>query len=147
MEKRPEKIIPWRRHHVRLDAAVRKQNSSCRHVEEDVDAKIVVLIFNGTVMEKTIPLFPFTVAGEEEEEIKLQYQEIWHEETLTVMTQSTREKLLKTMDSCSLQPRRHAGGEGRGTSGGGRWGAATALGQSRPTWNANKIKLNINPQK
>jgi hypothetical protein len=59
-------------------------------------------------MEKTIPPFPFTVAGEEEkDEIKLQYQEIWHGE----------------------MPRR-----GReGTSGGGlRGAAAAALGQESP---------------
>jgi hypothetical protein len=74
IEKRPEKIIPWRRHHLRLDAAVRKQKSSCRHIEEDVDAEVVALIFNVATMKKTIPPFPFTVAGEEEkEEIKLQY--------------------------------------------------------------------------
>jgi hypothetical protein len=65
-------------------------------------------------MEKMISLFPFTVAGEEEkDEIKLQYQEIWHGETLTLMTRSTRKNLLKTMDPHSLQPRRDAGGEGR----------------------------------
>jgi protoheme ferro-lyase len=54
-------------------------------------------------MEKTISPFPFTVAGEEEEEIKLQYQEIWHGETLTLMTQSIRKNLLKTMDPHSLK--------------------------------------------
>jgi hypothetical protein len=38
-------------------------------------------------MEKTIPPFPFIVARDEEkEEIKLQYQIIWHGETLTLMT-------------------------------------------------------------
>jgi hypothetical protein len=38
-------------------------------------------------MEKTIPPFSFTVdRDEEKEEIKLQYQVIWHEETLTLMT-------------------------------------------------------------
>ena len=102
-EKRPEKIIPWRRHHLRLDAAVRKQKSLCRHVDENADAEVVALIFNGAVMEKTIP--PFTVAGEEEkEEIKLQWQEIWYGETLTLTTRSTRKNLLKTMDPHSLQP-------------------------------------------
>jgi hypothetical protein len=66
-------------------------------------------------MEKTIPPFPFTIAGEEEEEIKLQYQKIWHEETLTLMTQSTRENLLKIMDPHSLQPPREMPkGEGGG---------------------------------
>jgi hypothetical protein len=75
-EKKLEKIILWRRHHLRLDAAVRKQKSSCRHVKEDADAKVIILIFNGAVMEKTIPLFPFIVAEEEEKEIKLQYQKI-----------------------------------------------------------------------
>ena len=73
-EKRPEKIIPWRLHHLRLDAAVRKQKSPCRHVNEDADAEVVALIFNGAAMEKTIPPFPFTIVGEEEKEIKLQYQ-------------------------------------------------------------------------
>jgi hypothetical protein len=55
-------------------------------------------------MEKAIPSFSFTVAGEEKEEIKLQYQEIWHGKTLTLMTRSTRKNLLKTMDPHSLQP-------------------------------------------
>ena len=78
-KKRPEKIIPWRQHHLRLDAAVRKQRSPCRHVDEDSDAEVVALVFNEAAMEKTIPPFSFTIAGEEEkEEIKLQYQEIWH---------------------------------------------------------------------
>jgi hypothetical protein len=86
-KKRPEKIIPWRRHHLRLDATVRKQKSPCRHVDEDVDADVVALIFNGAAMEKTIPPFSFTVdRDEEKEEIKLQYQVIWHGETLTLMT-------------------------------------------------------------
>jgi hypothetical protein len=34
-------------------------------------------------MEKPIPPLSFTLAGEEKEKIKLQYQKIWHEETLT----------------------------------------------------------------
>jgi protoheme ferro-lyase len=55
-------------------------------------------------MEKTIPSFPFTVAAEEKEEIKLQYQEIWHGKTLTLITRSTRKNLLKTMDTNSLHP-------------------------------------------
>jgi hypothetical protein len=42
-KKKPEKIIPWRRRHLRLDAAVRKQKSPCRHIEEDADAKVVTL--------------------------------------------------------------------------------------------------------
>jgi hypothetical protein len=83
-------------------------------------------------MEKTIPLFSFTVAGEEKEKIKLQYQETWHEETLTLMTRSTKKNLLKIMDPHSLQPPRDAGGEGRGTSSGGWQGAAAALGQESP---------------
>ena len=74
-EKRPEKIISWRRHDLRLDAAVRKQKSTCRHVDEDGDAEVVAHIFNGAAIEKTISPFPFTIAGEEEE-IKLQYQKI-----------------------------------------------------------------------
>jgi hypothetical protein len=56
-------------------------------------------------MEKTISPFPFIVTGEDEkEEIKLQYQEIWHEKTLTLMSQFTRKNLLKTVDPHSLQP-------------------------------------------
>jgi hypothetical protein len=56
-------------------------------------------------MEKTISPFSFTVhRDEEKEEIKLQYQVIWHGETLTLMTRSTRKNLLKTMDLHSLQP-------------------------------------------
>jgi hypothetical protein len=71
-EKKPKKIIPWRQHHLRLDATVRKQKSPCRHVDEDDDTEVIALIFNGATMEKMIPPFPFTVAGEEEkEEIKL----------------------------------------------------------------------------
>jgi len=57
-EKRPEKNILWRRHHLRLDAAVRKQKSPCRHVDEDADAEVVALIFNRAAIEKTIPPFP-----------------------------------------------------------------------------------------
>ena len=70
IEKRLKKIIPWRRHHLRLDVAVRKQKSSCRHIDEDADAE-VVLIFNGAALEKPIPPLSFTVAGEEKEKIKL----------------------------------------------------------------------------
>jgi hypothetical protein len=126
MEKRPKKIISWRRHHLRLNAAVRKQKSPCRHVEEDADVEVVALIFNGATMEKTIPPFPFTVAGEEEkEEIKLQYQKIWHRETLTLMTQSTRENLLKTMDPHSLQPPTRCR---RGREGDQRWWTAGGSG-------------------
>jgi hypothetical protein len=56
-------------------------------------------------MEKTIPPFSFTVdRDEEKEEIKLQYQVIWHGKTLTLMTRSTGKNLLKTMDPHSLQP-------------------------------------------
>jgi hypothetical protein len=117
-EKRPEKIIPWQRHHLRLDAAVRKQKSPCHHVDEDADTNVVALIFNGAAMEKTIPPFPFTVVRDEEKKkIKLQYQVIWHGETLTLMTRSTEKNLLKTMDPHSLQPparcRRRREGEQR----------------------------------
>jgi hypothetical protein len=101
-EKRPEKIIPWRRHHLRLDATVQKQKSPCRHINEDDDADIVALIFNGAAMKKTILPFSFTVDRDEKEEIKLQYQVIWHGETLTLMTRSTGKHLLKTMDPHSL---------------------------------------------
>ena len=41
MEKRPEKIIPWRRHNLRLDVAVRKEKSPCRHAEKVVDVVVV----------------------------------------------------------------------------------------------------------
>jgi hypothetical protein len=66
-EKRLEKIISWRRHHLRLDAAVRKQRSPCRHVNEDADAEVAVFIFNGAV----IPPLSFIIAGEKKEKIKL----------------------------------------------------------------------------
>jgi hypothetical protein len=69
-------------------------------------------------MEKTIPPCPLTVAGEEEE-INPQYEEIWHGETLTLWTRSTR-KLIKTIDLTPSNFRQDAGGEGRRTSGGGR---------------------------
>jgi len=47
--------------------------SSCRHVDEDANTEIVILIFNGVVIEKLklIPPLSFTVAGEEKEKIKL----------------------------------------------------------------------------
>ena len=51
-----------------------EKKSPCRHVDEDVDAEVVALIFNGAAIEKTIPPFPFTIAGEEE--IKHQYLEL-----------------------------------------------------------------------
>ena len=35
-------------------------------------------------MEKTNLPYPLAITGEEEEEINLQYQEIWHEETLNL---------------------------------------------------------------
>jgi hypothetical protein len=38
--------------------------SSCHHVDEDIDAKVVALIFNGAIIEKTITPFPFTIARE-----------------------------------------------------------------------------------
>jgi len=82
-EKRLEKIILWLQHHLRLDAAVWKQKSPCHHVDEDVDAEVVVLIFNRAAMEKPIPPLSFTVAGEKEK-IKLQYQKIWHGKKLTL---------------------------------------------------------------
>jgi hypothetical protein len=122
-EKRPEKIIPWWRHHLRLDAVVWKQKSLRRHVNEDADANVVALIFNGAAMEKTISLFPFTVARDEEKkEIKLQYQVIWHGETLTLKTRSTEKNLLKTMDPHSLQPPARCRRRREGTSGSGRRG-------------------------
>jgi hypothetical protein len=77
------------------------QESSCRHVDEDANSDVITFIFNGAAMEKTISPFPFTVAGEKE--IKLQYQEIGHGETLTLMIRSTRENLLKIIDPHSLQ--------------------------------------------
>ena len=51
-----------------------ENKTPCCHVDEDADAEVVSLIFNGAAMEKTIPPFPFTIVGEEEKEIKLQYQ-------------------------------------------------------------------------
>jgi len=70
-KKRLEKIILWRRHHLRLDVAVWKQKSPYHHVDEDTDAEVVVLIFNGAAIEKPIPPLSFTVAGEKKEKIKL----------------------------------------------------------------------------
>ena len=87
-EKRPEKIILWRRHHLRLDVAVRKEKSPCRHANEVADAVVVVLIFNRATIEKMIPPCPLAVAREEE--INPQYQETWYEETLTLRTRSNR---------------------------------------------------------
>jgi len=62
MEKRSEKIIPWRRHHLRLDVAVRKEKSPCRRADEVVDAVVVALIFKSAAMEKTIPPYPAPLA-------------------------------------------------------------------------------------
>ena len=67
MDKRSEKIITWRRHHLGLDITIQKEKSPCRHADEVVDVVVVVLIFNRAAMEKIISPFPFTVAGEEEE--------------------------------------------------------------------------------
>jgi len=53
-------------------------------MDEDADAEVVVLIFNGAAMEKPITPLSFTVVGEEKEKIKLQYQKIWYGETLTL---------------------------------------------------------------
>jgi len=50
------------------------KRSSCRHVDEDADVEVVVLI--GAATEKPIPPLSFTVAKEENEKIKLQYQKI-----------------------------------------------------------------------
>jgi hypothetical protein len=72
MEKRLEKIIPWRRCHLRLDVAVRKAKSLCYQADEVANA-VVALIFNGDAMDKTNPPCPLAVAGEEEEEINPQY--------------------------------------------------------------------------
>ena len=70
-------------------------------------------------MEKTNPSCPLAVTGEEEEEINLQYQEIWYGETLNLEDFNSRrldllEKLKKTMNSHSLRPpaRRRRGREG-----------------------------------
>ena len=82
-EKRPEKIIPWRRHHLRLDVA-----ESSYHTGEDADAVDVALIFNRAVMKKTILSCPLAVA--EEEEINPQNQKSWHGETITLKTRFTR---------------------------------------------------------
>jgi len=72
-EKRPEKIILWRRHHLRLDVTIRKEKSTCRHAEEVVDTVAVALIFNRAAIEKTNPPYLLAVA-EEEKEINHQYQ-------------------------------------------------------------------------
>ena len=86
-KKRPEKIILWRRHHLRLDVTVRKEKSPCHHAEKVVDTVVVALIFNRAVVEKTNPPCLLAVA---EEEINPQYQETWYEETLTLRTRSNR---------------------------------------------------------
>jgi hypothetical protein len=81
-EKRPEKIIPWRRYHLRHDVAVRKAKSPCLQAKE-VANTIVALIFHRAAMEKTNSPCPLAVAVEEDEEINPQNQETWHGETLT----------------------------------------------------------------
>ena len=75
MENRPEKINPWRRHHLLLDVTVQKEKFSCHHSEEVVDATVVTLIFNSDAMEKTNPACSLAITGEEDEEINPQYQE------------------------------------------------------------------------
>ena len=66
MEKRLEKNIPWRRHHLRLDVVVQKEKSLCHHADEVANDIVVALIFNRAAMEKTILSWPRTVVGEEE---------------------------------------------------------------------------------
>jgi hypothetical protein len=61
-KKRPEKIIPWRRYHLRLDVTVRKAKSPCRQADEVADA-VVALVFNRDAMEKMNPSCPLTVDG------------------------------------------------------------------------------------
>jgi hypothetical protein len=99
-------------------------------------------------MEKTIPPFSFTVnRDEEKEEIKLQYQVIWHGETLTLMTRFTGKNLLKTMDPHSLQPparcrRRREGDQRWWTTGAAAAAAAAALGLfSDPTGTPARARL------
>ena len=55
-EKKPEKIIPWQRYHLRLDVAVRKEKSPCRRADEVVDAVVVALIFNRAAGENDFTL-------------------------------------------------------------------------------------------
>ena len=80
MEKRPEKIILWHWRHLRLDIAVRKEKSRCRHTGDDADAVVIALIFNRATMEKTIPPRSLAIAGEEGE-INFQKQEtlVWRD--------------------------------------------------------------------
>jgi hypothetical protein len=52
-EKRPEKIILWRRHHFRLDVAIWKGKSPCHQADEVADA-IVALIFNRDVTPRVL---------------------------------------------------------------------------------------------
>ena len=87
-EKRPEKIILWRRHHLRLDVVVRKEKPPCCRADKVVDVVVVVLIFNRAVMEKNDSILPLAIAREEE--INPQYHETWHEETITLRTRYTR---------------------------------------------------------
>jgi hypothetical protein len=75
MKKRPKKIIPWRRHHLRFDVTIWKAKSPCRQAEEvEVVDAVVALIFHRAAMKKTNPPCPLAIAGEKEEEINLQYQ-------------------------------------------------------------------------
>jgi hypothetical protein len=94
-EERSEKIIPWRRHHLRLT---------------DAD---VALIFNRATMDKMNPPYPLVVTGEEEEEINPQYQETWHGETLTL---DLLENLLKRWIPLPPAPGDGGGGGGGGDS-------------------------------
>jgi hypothetical protein len=68
--KRPEKIIPWQQHHLRLGVTVPKPNSLCRHADEAV---VVALMFITVAMEKPNLLY-LPVVAEEEEKTNLQYQ-------------------------------------------------------------------------
>jgi hypothetical protein len=82
-EKRSEKIFLWWQHHLRLDVGVRKPKSTCRHVEEVADAKVVALIFIRVAMKKPNPPYKLAVTGKEED-TNPQYQETWRGEILTL---------------------------------------------------------------
>ena len=68
-EKWPEKIILRRRHHPRLNDAIRKPNSPCRRSKQVADTIDAATFFIGAAMERLKPSYFSTVAGEEEEQI------------------------------------------------------------------------------
>jgi hypothetical protein len=64
IEKRLEKFIPQRKHHLRLDVTVSKPNSPCYHAKEVVDIITVVIIFIEPAIERPNPPFLLIVVRE-----------------------------------------------------------------------------------